>query len=88
MKCFHCEKDMDEKKDDVFMFPLERPYYNLFFHKKDCYNRIKNMESYLQENYDKIFEYIKEDETKKKKKRKKEADVEIDGVENETEESV
>lgn len=59
-RCFKCilEKKNFEIGDRHTMYPLEKPYVNLFFH-KDCYNQIKpNIEEFVAENMPSIIRYI------------------------------
>lgn len=50
--CIYClhegkNKKLSEiKKDDAYMIGLDRPYINLWFHRK-CKNKIKDMQKYL-----------------------------------------
>ena len=52
--CFKCNLRIPDYKYQ--MIPLERPYMNLFFH-IDCYRNIENMDDYLKENSERIFDY-------------------------------
>ena len=53
-RCFHCEVNGKNNVKiigiDYKMVAIERPYINLFFHKK-CYENIENMEIYLQKYF-------------------------------------
>lgn len=60
--CFYCEKPIKEK-DPMFMYAVDMPYMNLWFHKK-CYDIIEDTTGeYILSNYDKLNEFIKERDT-------------------------
>jgi hypothetical protein len=57
--CFKCERAIKEK-DPMFMYAIDIPYVNLWFHKK-CFEEIENTtEEYLLSNYDKLNDFILE----------------------------
>ena len=61
--CFKCEKPIKEK-DPPFMYAVDIPYINLWFHMK-CYKEIENTTGeYILSNYDKLNEFVKERDKK------------------------
>jgi hypothetical protein len=55
--CFKCEKPIKED-DPIFMYAIEIPYVNLWFH-RDCFEKIENTtEEYLLSNYDKLNGFV------------------------------
>ena len=62
-KCF-CEGKKKPIGREYFMYPLERPYMNLFFH-KDCYQQIKGeILIYLPQNNDNMVKYYQNNKIK------------------------
>ncbi len=58
-KCFHCEKELKED-ETVFMYAIDRPYVNLWFHPR-CFAKIEdNLLDYFSSNYNKIEAFIRE----------------------------
>ena len=60
LKCFYCSKSI-VIADNYFMFPLEVPYGNLFFH-KECFsiaNVNGNIVQYLNQNPQMLYNYLK-----------------------------
>lgn len=69
MICFKCQKDI-KQEDDKFMYGLDRPYINLYFH-KNCWNSIKdNLEVYFTQNEDSVYNYIRKQQKTGKNVRK------------------
>ena len=57
MICFKCNKEI-KQEDKKFMYGLDRPYINLFFH-EDCWSKIeRDIEVYLTQNVDLVYNYI------------------------------
>ena len=57
-KCY-CEGKKEMVGNEHFMYPIERPYTNLFFH-RDCYNQVKgSIEEFMHENEKNILIYRK-----------------------------
>lgn len=57
--CFKCEKNIKEE-DPIFMYAIDIPYVNLWFH-KECFKEIEyTTEEYLLSNYDKLNEFVLE----------------------------
>lgn len=55
--CFDCEKAIKEE-DPIFMYAVDIPYVNLWFHKK-CYTKLEPLtEDYLLSNYDKLNQFV------------------------------
>lgn len=54
MTCFYCGEEILEGERKIF--PLDRPYVNLWVHKA-CFNSMYD-EKYLQENYQRILDYV------------------------------
>ncbi len=55
--CFYCEKIIKEK-EPIFMYAIDIPYVNLWFH-KECYDIIENTTGdYILSNYDKLNEFM------------------------------
>lgn len=63
--CFFCEKIIDSEQKKR-MIPVERPYINLWFH-LDCLSEINNMKDYLNDNIDKLNEFLKKQSKMNKK---------------------
>lgn len=59
-KCFRClceGKDL-EVGDEYFMYPLDRPYVNIFFHRA-CYKEVEqNIVEFLAQNQKILYTYI------------------------------
>lgn len=56
--CIHCGKDITV--GDHFMYGLDRPYINIFFH-IDCFKKIGGLDKideYLAENEKMLYTYI------------------------------
>jgi len=56
-RCFYCDKDIEGRH---FMYPLETPYCNLFFH-KSCLGFMGNYEEmgvYIAQNMKKLYNYL------------------------------
>jgi hypothetical protein len=70
--CFHCKKKLEEVG---FMYGLDRPYINLFFH-LSCIAKIKedhgSLYDYVVENYEEIKLQSQTGDSKKSKSRSKE----------------
>jgi len=57
--CFKCEKVIKEE-EPIFMYAIDIPYVNLWFH-KECFKEIEDTtEEYLLSNYDKLNEFVLE----------------------------
>ena len=60
IKCFHCMKSISIT-DGYFMYPLEIPYCNLFFH-RDCFviaNQDNDIIQYLTDKLEAIKKYTR-----------------------------
>lgn len=69
MKCFYCGEEILEGEHTFY--PLDRPYVNLHMHRSPCSKAVDL--NFLQENYEKILEYIEDStgsKTNTKTKRK------------------
>ena len=56
-RCFKCKKII---KENPFMYAIDIPYINLWFHKK-CYKQVENiMKEYLLENYARLEDALRE----------------------------
>jgi len=67
--CFHCNKPIEDS-DKVQMVGLDVPYLNLFFHKA-CMDLSKtDINSYLAQNVEKVYNYMKNEEEKGKNRKK------------------
>lgn len=54
--CFECKCEI-ATGTLKFMLPLEKPYTNLWFH-RDCYNKVKGeIEVYLAQNVERVYNY-------------------------------
>ena len=50
-ECFKCEKEIEKEQ---FMYGIDRPYVNLWFHRK-CFEEIEDtMKEYLIANYSRL----------------------------------
>ena len=57
MICFKCSKDI-KQDDEKFMYGLDRPYINIYFH-RSCWDKIKdNLEVYFTQNEELVYNYI------------------------------
>lgn len=55
--CFKCEKKIKDE-DPIFMYAIDIPYVNLWFH-KECFKEIEDTtEEYLLSNYTKLNEFV------------------------------
>lgn len=63
-KCFYCDNDILENEGKIF--PLDKPYVNIWVHREICFNAMYDKE-YLQANYQRILDYSGTD-TKTKRK--------------------
>lgn len=57
--CFKCEKNISEG-EPIFMYAIDIPYVNLWFHRR-CFKEIENTtEEYLLSNYEKLNTFLLE----------------------------
>ena len=55
--CFKCEKEIEDE-EPIFMYAIDIPYVNLWFH-TECFKEIENTtEEYLLSNYDKLNDFV------------------------------
>jgi len=65
MICFHCGKEIEDRP---MMVGLDTPYINLYFHKPDCWAIVDtDLNAYLAQNLEKIYNYLEKDGKKGKK---------------------
>lgn len=59
--CFYCNKEITEK-DTCWFEPIDgsypTKYGNIPFHKEKCYRTIKDIFQYLEENKERVFDFI------------------------------
>lgn len=63
--CFYCGEKITID-DQYQMLGLDVPYLNLFFHKNTCWKNIySNINLYLSENMEKLYNWIDKNDNKK-----------------------